>query len=316
MTQHEQTRRKKAAAADLRFDACGIAEAGPIDPDGRLDAWLAAGHHASMAWMARTREVRQDVEQKLPGAQSVIVVARNYYAERPEDETGEGRVSRYAWGRDYHRALRKPLKALAETVESLVPDAETYCSIDSGPVMEKAWAVKAGVGWLGKNTLVLRRDLGSWFFLATILTTAKLEPDHPVADQCGGCTLCLDACPTNALIEPRVLDSTKCISYQTIENRGDVPKDVAANHGDWVFGCDICQEACPWNRAPSETDESDFHPRAGHAHPNLDTLTTMDDAAFLDAFAGTPIMRAKRLGMKRNAGIARENLADAALSDD
>jgi len=309
MTPNNVTKAIKITAAELRFDVCGIADAGEIDQDGRLDEWLGAGYHSSMAWMARTRDVRLDVQQKLPGARSVIVVARNYYAERPDENPGDGRVSRYAWGRDYHRALRKPLKALAESVESLVPGTETYSSIDSGPVMEKAWAVRAGVGWLGKNTLVLRRDLGSWFFLATILTTLKLEADAPMADQCGGCTLCLDACPTNALVEPRVLDSNKCISYQTIENRGDVPKDIAASHGDWVFGCDICQEVCPWNRAPSETDESDFHPRPGHANPDLVELEKMDDARFLESFAGTPVMRAKRVGMQRNADIARKNLA-------
>jgi epoxyqueuosine reductase len=309
MALRKHTQLIKSAAADLQFDACGIADAAAIDPDSRLDTWLSAGYHATMEWMARSRDVRVDVQQKLPGTQSVIVLARNYYAERPTDELGDGRVSRYAWGRDYHRALRKPLRALADTIESLAPGAETYCSIDSGPVMEKAWAERAGIGWLGKNTLVLRRDLGSWFFLATILTTLKLEADAPVADQCGGCRLCLDACPTNAFVEPRVLDSNKCISYQTIENRGDVPDEIATNHGDWVFGCDICQEVCPWNRAPSETDETDFFPRVGHANPNVDRLQKMDDDSFLKEFAGTPIMRAKNRGMQRNAAIAEKNLA-------
>ncbi len=310
MTPRERTEHIKSSASDLRFDSCGIANAGPIDSEGRLDMWLASGFQGTMAWMQRTRDIRLDVQQKLPGTRSVVVVARSYYADRPEADPGTGRVSRYAWGRDYHRALRKPLRALADTIESFSPDARTYCSIDSGPVMEKAWATRAGIGWLGKNTLVLRRDLGSWFFLATILTNVELEADEPVADQCGGCTLCLDACPTNALVEPRVLDSNKCISYQTIENRGDVPKDIASNHGDWVFGCDICQEVCPWNRAPAITDEADFHPREGHANPDLDALTQMDDAAFLESFAGTPIRRAKRAGMQRNADIAGTNHID------
>lgn len=308
MTSSEITQKIKARAAELQFDACGVAAAGPIDPEGRLSDWLHAGHHGSMAWMKRSHDVRIDVQQKLPGTKSVIVVARNYYAERPDEPTATGRVSRYAWGRDYHRALRKPLFTLTETLESLAPHAKTYCSIDSGPVMEKAWAARAGIGWLGKNTLILRRDLGSWFFLATILTTAELEPDDPSMDQCGGCTLCLDACPTNALIEPRVLDSNRCISYQTIENRGEIPQEIAGYHRDWVFGCDICQEVCPWNRSPEVTDEADFHPRAGHANPSLETLQQMDDPGFLEEFAGTPIMRAKRTGMIRNARIARENL--------
>ena len=191
------------------------------------------------------------------------------------------------------------------------PGAESYCSIDSGPVMEKAWAARAGIGWLGKNTLILNSDLGSWFFLATILTTVELEPDTPVPDQCGDCRLCLDACPTEAFVEPRLLDSTRCISYQTIENRGDVPEAIARRHGDWVFGCDICQEVCPWNRTPTLTDETDFHPRDGISNPDLDELQAMDEAAFLERFAGTPIMRTKLNGMRRNAAIAANNLSQA-----
>lgn len=314
MTKYEITQSIKTAASDLGFDACGIASAGPIDSNGHLDTWLAAGYHGTMEWMRRSRDVRLDVQQKLPGTRSVVVLARNYYAERPDHEPGDGRVSRYAWGRDYHRALRKPLNALADTISTLAPNAQTYCSIDSGPVLEKAWATRAGIGWLGKNTLVLRRDLGSWFFLATILTTVELEADTPVPDQCGGCTLCLDACPTRALVAPRVLDSNKCISYQTIENRGDVPDTIARNHGDWVFGCDICQDVCPWNRSSEETDLKDFHPRPGHANPDLDNLVEMDDAEFLEAFAGTPVMRAKRPGMQRNADIARRNIAENATN--
>jgi epoxyqueuosine reductase len=307
MTIIDRTQAVKRRATELGFDACGIAAADPIDPQNRLGEWLDRGYHGTMDWMNRTRELRQEVQRKRPGTRSVIVVARNYYADRPAADRDTGRVSRYAWGRDYHRVLRKPLRALAEMVDAMESGAESYCCIDSGPVMEKAWAVRAGIGWLGKNTLVLNNELGSWFFLATILTTVELEPDAPIADQCGGCRLCLDACPTEALIEPQLLDATKCISYQTIENRGDVPEDIARDHDDWVFGCDVCQEVCPWNRTPQITDETDFYPREGHANPDLELLENLNEQSFLEEFAGTPIMRAKQEGIKRNAAIARNN---------
>ena len=297
----------KDFAAALGFDACGIARADDIDPNDRLGAWLDAGYHATMEWMARTRDVRQDVSKKLPGAQSVIVVARNYYSTRPIKSENEGRVSRYAWGRDYHRVLLKPLRKLARHVEERSPDNESYCCIDSGPVMEKAWAERAGVGWIGKNSLVLRRDLGSYFFLGMIITTARIEADSPIPDQCGGCTLCLEACPTQAIVQPKVVDARRCISYHTIENRGDVPEELAEKFGDWVFGCDVCQDVCPWNRKLRETSETDFLPRDGHANLGFDDVTKMDEAEFFSRFSGTPVMRTKLAGVKRNTRIAERN---------
>lgn len=297
--------RVKAQAAVQGFDACGIAEAGEIDPQNRLGEWLDRGYHADMGWMAATRELRQDIRKKLPGAHSVVVVARNYYAPRPEGEGG--RVSRYAWGRDYHRVLLKPLRRLGAFLRDLDPPAEVYACIDSGPVMEKAWAARAGVGWIGKNSLVLRRDLGSWFFLGVLATTLELAPDEPAIDYCGACRLCLDACPTDAIVKPRVVDSNRCISYHTIENRGNIPADLEPAFDDWIFGCDICQEVCPWNRKPILTSEADFLPRDGHAYLDLDDLDSLDDEAFLARFAGTPLMRAKRAGLQRNAALVRRN---------
>lgn len=297
----------KEAARAQGFDACGIAAVAPADPEDRLGAWLARGYHANMRWMARTRAVRQDVTRKVTGAKSVVVVARNYYHERPAKPGGTGRVARYAWGRDYHRALRKPLRRLAAAVNALEPGAHSYASIDSGPVLERTWAERAGVAAIGKNSLALRRDLGSWFFLATIITTVELQPDKPVSDLCGTCTACLDACPTVAIVADRVVDAGKCISYQTIENRGEVPEEVAAAHGDWLFGCDICQEVCPWNRFAKPSDNTDFAPRPGQAHPSLAHLQAMDEAEFNATFEGTPLRRAKHAGMKRNAAIASRN---------
>ncbi len=297
----------KARAAELGFDACAVAAVEPVDPEDRLGTWLTSGFHAGMDWMARTKSVRQDVRLKLPGARSVVVVARNYCAPRPPKPPDTGRVSRYAWGRDYHRVLRKPLRALAAHMDSLQDTGASYCCIDSGPVLEKFWAARAGLGWIGKNSLVLRRDLGSWFFLGTILTTLPLPPDPPIPDFCGTCTRCLDACPTNAIVEPGVVDSRLCISYHTIENRGEIPNALRSAFDDWVFGCDLCQEVCPWNKDVPATSETDFHPREGHAHPPLERLETMDEAEFSGEFAGTPIMRAKLHGMQRSARIAKEN---------
>ncbi|MCC6152626.1 MAG: tRNA epoxyqueuosine(34) reductase QueG [Candidatus Hydrogenedentes bacterium] len=305
----------KDFAASLGFDACGIARAGAIDPDYRLSAWLDAGYHATMEWMPRTREVRRDVSKKLPGAQSVIVVARNYYVARPKKGENEGRVSRYAWGRDYHRVLLKPLRKLARYVDELVPGSESYCCIDSGPVMEKAWAERAGVGWIGKNSLVLRRELGSYFFLGAIITTAKIEVDSPIPDQCGGCTLCIDACPTRAIVQPKVVDARRCISYHTIENRGEVPEELAGKFGDWVFGCDVCQDVCPWNRKLRETTETDFLPRDGNANLDIESVLQMDEAKFFSAYAGTPIMRTKLAGLVRNAKITQANNAGTGVAE-
>ncbi|NUM53023.1 MAG: tRNA epoxyqueuosine(34) reductase QueG [Candidatus Hydrogenedentes bacterium] len=297
----------KDKAALLGFDACGIAEATAIDPEHRLAQWLDAGYHASMEWMRRTCDVRTDVSRKLPCARSVIVVARNYFANRPEPVAGAGRVSRYAWGRDYHRVLEKPLRKLAAFVTELEPGTGVYPCVDSGPVMEKAWAERAGVGWIGKNSLLLRRELGSYFFLGAIVTTARIAPDSPVPDLCGGCTLCIDACPTQAIVQPKVVDARRCISYHTIENRGDVPDELAEKFGDWVFGCDVCQDVCPWNRKLRETTEADFLPRPGNAHLRTEEISALDERDFLARFAGTPIMRAKLAGLKRNARIVAEN---------
>lgn len=304
----------KACARELGFDACGIATAGDVDPQDRLGDWLSRGYHADMAWMAATHEMRRDIRLKLPGARSVVVVARNYYAPDPDAPFDGGRVARYARGRDYHRVLPKPLRRLRQFLDSLEPGAESYGCIDSGPVMEKAWAARSGLGWVGKNSLVLRRDLGSWFFLAVVATTVELEADEPTPDYCGTCTACIDACPTTAIVEPRVVDSRRCISYQTIENRGEIPKALSDAFQDWAFGCDICQDVCPWNRRPLVTTERDFHPRPGHASIDIESVQAMDDAAYLEAFAGTPLMRAKRAGLQRNLSIVQRNRTKGTLT--
>lgn len=306
----ERAREVKAWAAAEGFDACGIAPAGAADPQDRLGQWLGRGFHADMAWMERTRAERQDIQLRLPGAQSVVVVARNYYSGEAEPPPhASGRVARYAWGRDYHRALRKPLKRLAERIGTFEAGSRYSISIDSSPVLERTWAERAGVGWVGKNSLILRRDMGSYFFLAVILTTVELAPDASVTEACGTCRACLDACPTQAIVEPGVVDSNRCISYHTIENRGDIPESIQARMGDWVFGCDVCQEVCPWNRFATMTDATDFHARPGQSHLDLDEIQRTSREDFDTRFAGTPIRRPGLEGMKRNAAIVTHQRA-------
>lgn len=295
----------KAFAAQLGFDACAIAEAGPVDPNDHLGDWLTAGYHADMDWMATTRATRQDPRLKLPGARSVVVVARNYYYPEPDPEAGTGKVARYARGRDYHKVLKKPLVQLARFLDTFGVSSPSYASVDSGPVMERAWAERAGIGWIGKNSLVLRRDLGSWFFLGSVVTEVPLAPDPPVSNHCGSCRACLDACPTDAFVREGVLDARKCISYQTIENRGTIPEQLHDKMEGWIFGCDTCQEVCPWNRFQRTSTEPDFAPRAGQAHPRLDELLDMNEETFNARFAGTPIRRAKHAGILRNARLLK-----------
>jgi len=309
--------RIKARAAELGFDACGIAEAGNVDPEGRLRDWIAHGYHAGMDWLARTADLRADVRLKMPEARSVVVVARNYYNKRPRNAQAiapphaQALIARYAWSRDYHRVLLKPLRALAETIRTMGSAAlpPPYICLDSGPVLERAYAARAGIGWIGKNGMVLREDLGSWFFLGVIVTAVELAPDQPVPNRCGACTRCIGACPTGAIVAPGVVDARRCISYHTIENRGAIPDDIQKRMGERIFGCDICQEVCPWNRRTPETTERDFLPRPGLANSDLEDWLSMDEAAFDRLTAGTPLRRAKYAGIRRNARIVAQNRA-------
>lgn len=301
----------KRESAALGFDRCGIAACPDANEAAvlraRLDAWLAQGHGADMAWLERQRDVRADITRWLPGTRSVVVVARNYRAERPAAEPGTGCVSRYAWGRDYHRVLQKPLRALAQRITLLSEGTASRVSVDSGPVQEKYWAMRAGLGWLGRHSLLITPDLGSWVFLGLVATTLELEPDAPMAPQCGDCDRCRRACPTGAIVAPGVVDARRCLSYHLVENAGMVPETIAAGAGNRVFGCDTCQEACPWNAQTPITREPDFHPRPEQANPALDALLEMDAATFRERFAGSSLMRAGWAQMQRNAAIAKRN---------
>lgn len=300
-----------AFALSLGFFRAGIARAEKLD--GRqLDEWLRRGYHGEMAWMQSRRDLRLDPAALVPGAKSVIVCAMNYYTQtKTTDNPDEGRISRYAWGDDYHEVLRVRLKKLLAFIQREIPQADGRVFVDSAPIMEKAWAVRAGIGWMGKHTNVITRDHGSWFFLGEVVVDVELDYDEPFAqDYCGACTACIDACPTRAIVEPRVVDARRCISYLTIELKPDEPHppELAKMMGNHIFGCDICQEVCPWNkRFARVSEDAVFQPRPGFVHPQLLELAEITDDEFSRRFFKSAIKRVKRPGLVRNATTALLN---------
>ncbi len=310
-TDHDITEAiRRHALNELGFDLIGFAPAGRLSGEGvRLEEWLARGYNGSMEWLEREPERRIDPRQILPSARSVIVVAKNYYTpvEHPQ-EPDHAKISRYAWGRDYHRILPKKLKKLHRHILTLDPEAENRWYVDAGPVMEKAWAVRAGLGWMGKHSNVITRSHGSWVFLGVMMTSLELGYTDPIPDFCGTCTRCIDACPTDAITQPYVVDANRCISYVTIEQSPDEPiaPELAPKLDRWVFGCDICQDVCPWNKFRQPTDEPDFAPRPGRLDLTFDEILAMSDEEFRERFQGSPIMRAKAEGLRRNAGAIQK----------
>jgi epoxyqueuosine reductase len=302
-----------ALAREVGFDAFGVAEARPLDDERtRLRKWLARGHHGSMQYLERLESERLDPAALLPGAQSVLCFAHSYAVEQdvvtddPRDESLP-RIARYARGRDYHKVLRAKLRRVAERITEREPSSESRVCVDTAPILEKAWAERCGIGWRGKHTNVVSRDLGSWTFLGTLLTTVALPADEPHTDYCGSCRRCLDACPTSAFPEPYVMDATRCISYLTIEHRGEFTDAEGASIGDHLFGCDICLEVCPWTRFTSPTDESDFQPRTDVIDRSLETWVAMDEDEYDQITRGSAMRRARHDGLTRNARHAARN---------
>jgi epoxyqueuosine reductase len=293
-----------ARALELGFDRAAIGPSGPPQHAPQFEAWLDAGHAGTMRYLERTRAERTDPGRLLPGARSVVAVALSY---KPEEEGREwAGIARYARGRDYHDVMRPRLEALAAYIDRSGPaGTRSRAAVDTSAVLERDLAARAGLGWVGKNTNLLQSDLGSYFFIGIVLTTAALEPDLREADRCGTCTACLDACPTRAFPAPYVLDARRCLSYLTIEHRGEIASDLAPEVRDWIFGCDVCQEVCPWNRKALATGEPALTPSA--PPPTLAEILDMDDAAFRARFRGTAITRAKRAGLVRNAALAAGN---------
>ncbi len=310
----------KAEARRLGFDACGIARAERLDDEARrLERWLLDGRHGgdtgAMRWMANHFDKRIDPRELVPGARSVVSVLHTYYpaAEPPADaealERGVGKISRYAWGDDYHEVLKEKLAALFDWLDARTGGAGGRAFVDSAPVMDKAWAQRAGLGWQGKNTNLLTRELGSFVFLGELIVDVPLTPDAPfTADYCGSCTRCLDACPTGALDAPYRIDAERCISYLTIEHRGaEMPAGMDSEIGNWIFGCDICQEVCPWNKFKRPAAEPRFLPREGVTDTELREWAELDLEAFRERFRHSPVKRAKYEGFQRNVRAALEN---------
>jgi len=320
----------KDAAREAGFELTGIAPIRDFPELNHFADWIQAGHAGEMKYMEARNDAgqlkRASLRSTVPWARSIIVCAINYNTAHPYstqfEDPERGWISRYAWSReDCHEAMMRRLRVVETRLRDAVsqrtlepdqtPPPQTRCYVDTGPVVERVYAKYAGVGWIGKNTCILNQKLGSWLFLGVILTSLELEPDLPAPDRCGTCTRCIDACPTNALIAPYQLDSNKCISYLTIEKRGAIPEDMRQGMGRHVFGCDICQDVCPWNRrmnrkAPA-TSAPEFQVREGLVNPALDWLAEMSPEEFQQKFRGSPIRRAKRTGIRRNAVIAMGN---------
>jgi epoxyqueuosine reductase len=302
----------KAKARDLGFDACGIAPAAAHSELRFFREWIDRGYAGEMAYLARSADRRADVRNVLPSAQSVIVTATNYNTDRPYStecaDRSRAHIARYAWGDDYHDVIGARMEALAEWMRAQSPepfDARVY--VDTGPVQERVYAQHAGIGWIGKNTCVIHPEIGSWIFLAELICSLPLDVDAPSLDRCGTCTLCLEACPTEALVAPGVLDSTRCISYLTIEKRGDIPEALHAGMGSHVYGCDICQEVCPWNAVAPRSDDDAWQPRRAWDRVDLLTLAGRSDDELAEALRGSAMRRTKAQGLRRNVAIAVRN---------
>jgi epoxyqueuosine reductase len=294
-------------AKAVGFDLVGFAKADILKHESEhLQRWLDENFQAGMDYMKKNFERRKDVRQILPEAKSVISLGLNYYTPYSySNEETKGKVSRYAWGKDYHSIIWAMLDELEEELKKVDPQFECISYVDTGPVMDKAWAVRAGIGWLGKHTNVINREIGSWFFIANIITNIEFEYSEPIPDFCGSCTACLDACPTKAIVQEYVVDANKCISYLTIENKNEISDKFKGKFDDWLFGCDICQDVCPWNQKfPVDTMIKDFHPE--NKELNLTDILEMTEEKFKEKFKNSPIKRAKLSGLKRNAAYLRD----------
>jgi len=326
MQTSEITALVKQAAHESGFELAGIAPAGDFSELKHFPDWIAAGKAGDMKYMEARDDSgtlkRASLRSVAPWARSVVVCAINYNTAEPYSththDPDRGWISRYAWSKeDYHDAVLRRLRVVEDRLRRLTndesastgetPALHTRCYVDTGPLVERVYAKYAGVGWIGKNTCILNQKMGSWLFLGVILTSLDLETDLPAPDRCGTCTRCIDACPTDALTAPYQLDSNLCISYLTIEKRGTIPEAIREGMGRHVFGCDICQDVCPWNRKAPVTEAAEFQPREGVVNPALEWLAEMTAEEFREKFRGSPVRRTKRAGLRRNAVIAMGN---------
>jgi len=307
----------KSKAQSLGFDLCGVAPVDSFPELSYLQEWLANGYAGDMAWMSRTADRRSDVRAVVPEARSVIVTATLYNTDRPYAEAQPpdvARVSRYAWGDDYHDVITARLDTLLSWMrEHSDAPFEARAYVDTGPVQERVYAQYAGLGWIGKNTCLINSEIGSWLFLGEIITTLALEPDTEALEQCGSCTRCIDACPTAAILDAGVLDSNRCLSYTTIELRTSIPEALRAAMGSHVYGCDICQEVCPYNQPAPHSDDQPWQPRPGLDAPRLIELWRRSDSELKALVKGGPMTRAKLSGLRRNIAVAIGNTGDESV---
>ena len=299
----------RLAATSLGFDRCEAAPVRALDAAPRLRERLALGMHGSMQWMERSADKRVDPGLVVPEARTVLVVTRSYWTgEEASTDASRARISRYAWGSEYHDVLGTALSDLYERIQEIAPGVAGRYYIDTGPVLEKAWAELAGLGWIGKHSNLINAGVGSWFFLGAIVLDCELAYGESVPDQCGSCTACIDLCPTKAIVAPYVVDARRCISYLTIENRGPIPRELRADVGNRIFGCDECQDVCPWNRfAQVGAASAAFAARDDLRAPDLVELLALDEHGFSTLFRGSPVKRAKYQGFLRNVAVALGN---------
>ncbi len=307
LDKHHLASEIKQRARALGFDQVGIAPAAPSKYRDYFRQWLDDGQHGTMEYLAKRFDERTDPATYLPGARSVICVAMNYHAPLEQAPADAGKIARYALGNDYHELIKPRLHQLADLIRQLAPDAQTKCGVDTAPIMEKELAASAGVGWLGKNTCIINEQIGSWLFLGEVITTLDLPFDEPAIDRCGTCRRCIDACPTGAIAEPYKLDARKCISYLTIEHRGEIDEPLRGQIGDWIYGCDICQDVCPWNgRAPFSTEPA-LRTRFPSGSIDINEIKNWKPEDYSARLKGSAMKRVKLPVLQRNANIVANN---------
>ena len=303
MDTRELTQAIKQKAIEVGFTKAGVASADAFDREADFfESWVLDGAHGTMRWLERNHDKRRDVRNIMSDAKSILSLALNYYDRTEIQNDSDHKISRYAWGTDYHEIIPPMLKRLMAEIQRIVPSAEGRYYTDTGPLLEKAIAARAGIGWLGKHTNIITQEQGSWVFLAEIVLNISLKPDTPAEDRCGTCTRCIDACPTNAIAQPYQLDATRCISYLTIElkPKQEIEDTLAKNMNGWLYGCDICQDVCPWNRFAAQTDIPEFAPRMENLALTRETIENMEQPEFSRRFRMSPIKRTKLAGIKRN----------------
>ena len=297
----KRTQWLKEKAKELGFVSVGVSKADELTEEApRLERWLKEGMHGEMKYMEGHFEKRLDPRKLVPGTKSVVSLLFNYHNPDANRRDGEFKISQYALGTDYHFVLKRKLKELLKMMKAEWGDVDGKVFVDSAPVLERVWAAKSGLGWIGKNSLLLSKKRGSYFFTAEMMLDVEFEYDTPVADHCGTCTSCIDACPTGAIIRPYEVDGSKCISYFTIELKGAIPEPMAGKFDDWIFGCDVCQEVCPWNRHSEKTTEPEFAPADGLLEMSKSDWVDLTEEVFRDYFKSSPVMRTGFEGLSRN----------------